>query len=174
MWITQSVRRPLYRNDFRDRHVIASAFTALEDKAVSNHMFSWATSRYEDRMIRFTLKARLDTLPSPQKINFWTHGKTQSRCQFCGMVGASTRHIQCMFDKRGTNSLVTKRHDRVGCVCADAAKHGHRNPNMKINENKATATACKRMSTSTQKFKHPDLVFESVNPETGKMKCGTR
>jgi hypothetical protein len=41
---------------------------------------------------------------------------------------------------------------------------------MKINENKAIATVCKRMSTSTQKFKRPDLVFESVNPETGKLK----
>jgi hypothetical protein len=41
---------------------------------------------------------------------------------------------------------------------------------MKINENKAIATACKIMSTSTQKFKRPDLVFESVNPETGKRK----
>jgi hypothetical protein len=41
---------------------------------------------------------------------------------------------------------------------------------MKINENKAIATSCKRLSTSTQKFKRPDLVFESVNPETGKMK----
>jgi hypothetical protein len=75
-----------------------------------------------------------------------------------------------MCDRRETNSLVTKRHDGVGCVCADAAKHGHRNPNTKSNENKAIATACKRMSTSPQKFKRPDLVFESVNPETGKMK----
>jgi hypothetical protein len=41
---------------------------------------------------------------------------------------------------------------------------------MKINENKAIATACKRMSTSTQKFKRPDLVYESINPETGKTK----
>jgi hypothetical protein len=41
---------------------------------------------------------------------------------------------------------------------------------MKINENKAITTACKRMSTSSQKFKRPDVVFESVNPETGKMK----
>jgi hypothetical protein len=41
---------------------------------------------------------------------------------------------------------------------------------VKINENKAIATACKRMSTSTQKFKRPDLVYETVNPETGKIK----
>jgi hypothetical protein len=40
--ITQSVRRPIYRQ------VIASAFAALEDNSVSNHVFSWDTSRYED------------------------------------------------------------------------------------------------------------------------------
>jgi hypothetical protein len=59
--------------------VIASAFAALEDNAVSNHMFGWATSRYEDRMIGFTLKARLDALPSPQKINYWNKGISEER-----------------------------------------------------------------------------------------------
>jgi hypothetical protein len=75
-----------------------------------------------------------------------------------------------MCDKRGTNSLVTQRHDQVGCVCGDAAKHDHRNPNMKTNENKAIKTACERMSTPSQRFKRPDLVHESINPKTGKMK----
>jgi hypothetical protein len=166
MWITQCVRRPLYRKRFRDRQVIASALVALENNAVSNHMFAWATSRYEDRMIRFTLKARL----SPQKTNYWNKGTTQSCCQFCGLIGDRARHLQCICDKRGTNSLVTQRHDRVGCVCGDAARCGHHNKSLKINENKAIATACARMSTSSQKFKRPDLVYESPNPETGKSK----
>jgi hypothetical protein len=76
MWIAQEVRRPLYRKRFRDRQVIASDFAALEDNAALNHMFAWATSRYEDRMIRFPLRARLDALPSPQKINYWNKEKT--------------------------------------------------------------------------------------------------
>jgi hypothetical protein len=46
MWITQAVRCPFCRKRFRDRQVIASAFAALKDDAVSNHMFAWATSRY--------------------------------------------------------------------------------------------------------------------------------
>jgi hypothetical protein len=108
MWITQSVRRPLDRKRFRDRQVISSAFSALEGNADSNHMFAWATSRYEDRVVRFTLKARLDALPSPQKINYWNRGTTPSRCPFCGLIGASTSHSQCMCDKRGTSSLVPK------------------------------------------------------------------
>jgi hypothetical protein len=170
MWITQAVRRHLYCKRLGDRKVIASAFAALEDNSVSNHMFSWATSRYEDRMIRFTLKARLDALPSAQKIKYWNKGKTQSRCPFCGMIGASTRHIQCLCDKRGTNSLVTKRHDRVGCVCGDASRCGHHLKTLDINENKDIQRACQRMSTGTQRFKRPDLVYESVNQETGKVK----
>jgi hypothetical protein len=83
MWITQAVRRPLYRKRLRARQVIATAFAALEDNAVSNHMFARAISRYEDRMIRFALKARLDALTSPQKINYRNKGKAQSRCPFC-------------------------------------------------------------------------------------------
>jgi hypothetical protein len=75
-----------------------------------------------------------------------------------------------MCDQRGTNSLVAQRHDRVRWVCVDAANHGHRNPNLKINEHKAIKTACERMSTSSQRFKRPDLVYESINPETEKMK----
>jgi hypothetical protein len=57
-------------------------------------------------MIRFTLKARLDALSSPQKINYWNKGTTKSRCPFCALLWASTRHIQKMCHKRGTNSLV--------------------------------------------------------------------
>jgi hypothetical protein len=41
---------------------------------------------------------------------------------------------------------------------------------LKINENKAIQTACDEMSTSTERFKRPDLVYESVNPETGNTK----
>jgi hypothetical protein len=53
MWITQSVRRPLYRKNFRDRHAMASAYAALEDNSASKHMFSSATSRYEDRGMQY-------------------------------------------------------------------------------------------------------------------------
>jgi hypothetical protein len=75
-----------------------------------------------------------------------------------------------MCDKRGTNSLVTQRHDRVERVCGDAAKCGHHNKLLKINENKATRTARARMSISTQKSRRPDLVYESLNLENGGMK----
>jgi hypothetical protein len=72
MWITQLVRRVVHRENFKHRCAISNAFAALEDNSFSNHMFAWATSRYEDRLIRFTLKARLDALPSSQKINLWS------------------------------------------------------------------------------------------------------
>jgi hypothetical protein len=41
---------------------------------------------------------------------------------------------------------------------------------LKINENKAIQTTCDEMSTSTARFKRPDLVYESVDPETGNSK----
>jgi hypothetical protein len=138
MRITQSVRHQLYRKRFRDRQVIASADVEPESIAVSNNMFSWATSRSEDRMVRFTLRAHLDALASPQKINYWNHGRTQSRCPFCGMIAPSIRHIQCMCNKPGTNSLVR-------CAVGDAASAVHKKPFMKINENKAIHHVCQRM-----------------------------
>jgi hypothetical protein len=48
----------MHRENFKHRCAISNAFAALEDNSFSNHMFAWATSRYEDRLIRFTLKAR--------------------------------------------------------------------------------------------------------------------
>jgi hypothetical protein len=87
MWITQSVRRVMDRNSFKNRCTISNALAALEDNSFSNHMFAWATSRYEDRLHRFTLKARLDALPYPQKINYWSVANAQSRCPFCGKMG---------------------------------------------------------------------------------------
>jgi hypothetical protein len=95
MWSTQSVRHVMYRERFQERHVISNAFPALEDNTFLNHMFSWATSRYEDRLIRFILKARFDALLSPEKINSWTRDATKSRCPFCGEIGASLRYMQC-------------------------------------------------------------------------------
>jgi hypothetical protein len=62
----------MHRQRFGERHAISNAFPALENDPFSNQMFSWDTSRYEDRLIMFALKARLDALHSPQKINFWT------------------------------------------------------------------------------------------------------
>jgi hypothetical protein len=140
--IAQSVRGPLHRQGFRYRNVLANAYATLKDNAVSNHMFSWAISCYENRLIRFTLKERLHALPSPQKVNHWNHGKTKSRCLFCGLLGASTRHMQCVCGLRGANTLVTKRPDRVGCLVGDAARTGHKRPQMKINENKSVHSVC--------------------------------
>jgi hypothetical protein len=116
------------------------------------------------------VKGRPNALPSPQKINYWDNGTTKSRCLFCGLLEASTRHIQYMCDKRGTNSLVTKRHDGVGWLCGDAAKCEHHNKTVKINENKAIQIACQQMSRAPQRFKRPDIVYESMNPQTGKSK----
>jgi hypothetical protein len=92
MWITQSVRRVVHRENFKHRCAISNAFAALEDNSFSNHMFAWATPRYEDCLIRFTLKARSDALPSPQKMNFWGKEKAQSRCPFCGDWGHTETH----------------------------------------------------------------------------------
>jgi hypothetical protein len=167
MWITQSVRRMMHKENFKHRCAISNAFAALEDNSFSNHMFAWATSRYEDRLIRFTLKARLDALPSPQKINFWSKGKAQSRCPFCGEIGATLKHILCSCDKRGKNSLVMKRHNRVGCIVGQAARCGHKRTNMQINEDKRIEQVCKLHDDATQKAMRPDLVWEATN-EDGK------
>jgi hypothetical protein len=167
MWITQSVRRVVHRENFKHRCAISNAFAALEDNSFSNHMFAWATYRYEDRLIRFVLKARLDALPSPQEINFLSKGKAQSRCPFCGEIGATLKHILRSCDKRGKDSLVVKRHNRFGCIVAQSARCGYKRSNMKINEDKRIETVCALHDDATQKAMRPDLVWESTN-EDGK------
>jgi hypothetical protein len=164
MWITQSVRLVLYRQRVREFKVISGAFPAPKDNPISNCMFSWATSRYEERLIRFTLNARLDALASPQKINFWNHGTTKSRCPFCAEIGATTRHIQCNCNVRGKDSLVMKEHNRVGCVIAEAAKKCHKR-NLQISEDKRIEHVCHLHNGATQKSVRPDLVWESSDKE---------
>jgi hypothetical protein len=143
----------MYREHFLERCVISSAFAALDDNSFSNHMFSWATSRYEDRLPRFTLKAQPDSFPSPQKINFWSHGKKKSRCPFCGEIWATQKHIQCPCDEPGQDSLVVKRHNRVGCIVAEAARFGHKRPKMEINDD------------ATRKAMRPDVAWEAANEQ---------
>jgi hypothetical protein len=138
---------------------------ALEDNSFSNHLFSWDTFRYEDRLLRFTLKARLDALPSPQKINFWSHGKTKSRCPFCGEVGATLKDMRCACNKRGKDSLVMKRHDRVGCIVGQAARFGHQRAQMKINDDQRIENASQLHDDATQKAMRPGLVLESTNDD---------
>jgi hypothetical protein len=128
-------------------------------------MFSWAISRYEDRFIRFTLKARPDALPSPQKINFWTCGAMKSRCPFCSWIGATLIHMLCNCGKRDKDSLVMKRHNRVGCVIAEAARRGHKGSTMKISEDKRIEHVCALHDDATQKAMRLGLAWEATKEE---------
>jgi hypothetical protein len=65
----------------------------------------WGHLVMKNRASRFTLKARLSALPSPQKIDHWNGGRTQSRCPLCGLVGVTIR---------------------VGCVVGDGACAEHK------------------------------------------------
>jgi hypothetical protein len=65
-WIAQAIRMPPYRHQLWQQQVILFAFPALEDNSVSNHLFSRTTSTYQDKMLRFVLKARLDALALPR------------------------------------------------------------------------------------------------------------
>jgi hypothetical protein len=131
-------------------------------------MFSWATSRYEDRLLRSTLQARLDALAPPQKINFWNHGLTKSRFPLCGEIGATARPIQCHGEKRGKDSIIKKRHDRVACVIGGAAENGLKQSNLAISEDKRIDHVCHLHDDATQNAMRPDLVWESAN-ENGKL-----
>jgi hypothetical protein len=68
--------------------------------------------------------------------------------------GASTVHIHHMCDKRGVNSIVTKRHHRVGCAVGDAARARHNNKCEKINENQSIHRVCQQIeATLTERLK---------------------
>jgi hypothetical protein len=144
---------------------MTSEFLALEDNPVSNHMFSWATSRYEDRLLRFTLTARSDARAPPQKIDFWNHGLTKSRFPLCGEIGATARHIQCDGEQCGKDSLVKKRHDRVSCVIGEAAENGLKKSTLAISDDKRIDHVCHLHDDDTQNAVRPDLVWDSTNED---------
>jgi hypothetical protein len=167
MWITKSVRRVISRENVKNRCVISNSFADLGDNPFSNHMFARATSRYEDHLLRLTLKARSDALPSPHRINFWSNGKAHSRCPFCGEIGAALKHTQCAWNKRGKDSSIMKRHNRVGCIVGQAAGFGDKRSNIKINEDKRIMRVCALHDDATEKAMRPDLVCKATN-EDGK------
>jgi hypothetical protein len=57
-----------------------------------------------------------------------------------------------------------KRHNRIGCAIAEAAKKGHKR-NLQISEDKGTEHLCHPHDTATQKAMRPDTVWESSDKD---------
>jgi hypothetical protein len=58
-----------------------------------------------------------------------------------------------------------KRHNRAGCIVAQAARFGHKRFNMKINEDKGIQSVRALRDDATQKAMRPDLVWDATNEE---------
>ena len=58
------------------------------------HDLSWRQMlhQYSDRLLRFVLNQRLNTLPSPDNLRRWGQAQLQ-KCMLCGKVGATMAHI---------------------------------------------------------------------------------
>jgi hypothetical protein len=71
----------------------------------------------------------------------------------------------CHCNKRGKDSLVMKRHNRVGCVIAEAARKGNECRTMKVSEDERIGHVCSLHDDVTQKSTRPDLVWEDTNED---------
>jgi hypothetical protein len=61
MWITQEVVRKLALNSFKSCIQCSKGWREVENSPSSNHWLNWATSRYDDGLLRFAVGARLYT-----------------------------------------------------------------------------------------------------------------
>jgi hypothetical protein len=84
--------------------------------------------------------------------------RSTSGPEFCGDIGDTLGHMLCNCDKGGKDSLVMKRHNRVSCVIAEAARKGHKCRTMKISEDKRIEHVRTLHDEAIQKAMRPDLV----------------
>jgi hypothetical protein len=123
MRITQSVQRPIHADIFRERNISAVGFHYLLDNPASNHFLNWATSKYDDAVLRFAIGIRLNMLKTPRTVH--RDGDRDIRCCWCDEMNPDMAHIMCNCKKgRGWNFMNRRQRAIVDAV-AKAIRKGH-------------------------------------------------
>jgi hypothetical protein len=134
-WITQEVVRKLALNSFKTSIQCSKGWREIENSPSSNHWLKWATSRYDDALLRFAVGARLYTLSTPGRLKkLHTDSVCDIPCRMCGKVkNPDLFHIlsEC---KHGGPTTMLDIHNRVACAVRKAIEIG--NPQAKIAEDK--------------------------------------
>jgi hypothetical protein len=93
MWITQEVVRKLAFHSFHNAAQCSVAWKEFENNPTANHWLNWATSRYDDSLLKFAIGARLYTLRTPA-VNRRDYPETADiPCPMCGLVITRSRAV---------------------------------------------------------------------------------
>jgi hypothetical protein len=166
MWITQEVVRRTAYHSFHNCAVCSPAWKEFQNNPSANHWLNWATSRYDDALLRFAIGARLYTLNTPAR-NKSTHPDTAPDipCPMCGQkLNPNLHHILCEC-KHGGPATMLDRHNRVACAVRKAIEIG--NPHAKILDDKNVRSICPNIEKGLSLLR-PDLMFESSRQIRGK------
>jgi hypothetical protein len=163
MWITQEVVRKLAFFSFHNAAQSSVGSKEFENKPTANHFLNWATSRYDDSLLKFAVGARLYTLRTPavNRRDFPDTGDIP--CPMCSeKMNPDLHHIlsEC---KHGGPATMIDRHNRVACAVRKAIEIW--NPQAKIMEDKTALSFCADLAPGLRRLR-PDLMFESAIEKT--------
>jgi hypothetical protein len=164
MWITQSVQRPIHADIFRERNVASRGFHYLLDNPASNHFLNWATSKYDDAVLRFAIGIRLNMLKTPRTVH--RDGDRDIQCCWCEKLNPDMAHIMC--DCKGGRGwyLMNRRHRAIVDAVSAAIRKGH-GGKVHIKDDVTIRSLCAAIDNKHGGLKRPDLMYESFITKKG-------
>jgi hypothetical protein len=165
MWITQEVIRKLALNSFKTCIQCSRGWREIENSPSSNHWLNWATSRYDDALLRFAVGGRLYAINTPGRLKkIHPDSVCDMMCPMCGKVNNPDLYHILSECKHGGPATMLDRHNRVACAVRKAIEIG--NPKVKIAEDKTVLEFCPTLTDGRRL--RPDLTFESAELIRGK------
>jgi hypothetical protein len=159
MWITQSVQRPLHLDLFGERNQASVGFHYLIDNPASNHFMNWATSKYDDAVLKFAIGIRLNSLKTPRTVH--RDGDRDVQCCWCGEMNPDMAHIMCNCKGNGRGwHFMRRRHEAIVQAVIKAIRKGH-GGKVHIREDETVNSICAQIDTESGGLKRPDLMYES-------------
>jgi hypothetical protein len=163
MWITQEVVRKLAFHSFHNAAQSSIGWKEFENNPTANHFLNWATSRYDDSLLKFIIGARSYNLRAPAVNKRDFEDTADIPFPMCGeKMNPDLHHIlsEC---KHGGPATMLDRHNRVECAVRKAIEIG--NPQAKIMEDKTALAFCADLAPGLRRLR-PDLMFESAIEKT--------
>jgi hypothetical protein len=165
MWITQSVQKPIHADTFKEKIQASRGFHYLDDNPASNHFMNWATSKYDDAVLKFAIGIRLNMLKTPRTVH--RDGDRDIQCCWCGEMNPDMAHIMCNCKGNGRGwHFMKKRHEAIVQAVEKAIRKGH-GGKVNIREDDTIKSICSSITDGQGGLKRPDLMYESFVTKRG-------
>jgi hypothetical protein len=165
MWMTQSVQRPIHASTFREKIMSSRGFCDLMDNPASNHFLNWATSKYDDAVLRFAVGIRLNMLETPRTVH--RDGDRDIQCCWCKEMNPDMAHIMCNCREGRGWHYANRRHRAIVDAVAAVVRKGH-GGKVHIRDDVTINSVCAEIDNAHGGLKRPDLMYESLITKNGK------